>query len=117
VVGGTPQEARLAEAASICGNAAPRPVAVRTDTEARGALQQQQADAYIADSATAAYDRVRSAGVMTVGDRFAHTQLAMGMRTGGTPLTEAITRDFYLIHSDGTYELLLQKWGMAAQTL
>jgi polar amino acid transport system substrate-binding protein len=117
VVTGTPQEARLAEAGSICGNAAPSPVAVRTDTDARAALKQQQADAYVADSATAAYDRARSGDVMASGDRFAQTQLAMGMRTGGTPLTDAITRDFYLIHSDGTYELLLQKWGMTAQTL
>jgi ABC-type amino acid transport substrate-binding protein len=116
VVGGTPEEALLAEAASICGGGPPNARPVRTDGEAQQALR-QGADVYLADSATAAFDRARSGGLMTSGEKLGETRLAMGLRTGSTPLTDAITRDFYLTHSDGTYEVLLQKWGMTQQTI
>ncbi len=117
VVAGTPQESLLAQAVRICGGAPPGVVGVATDGEALNALRSGSAAVYLADSATAAFDRVRRGGVMTTDVQVGDTELAMGMRSGGTPLTDAITRAFYLIHSDGTYEVLLQKWGLIPETL
>jgi polar amino acid transport system substrate-binding protein len=116
-VAGTPQQALYVEAASICGPGAPTPLAARGDGEALRALRSGEADVYLADSATAAYDESQSGDLLTSGDRFGATELAMGLRTGGTPLTDAITRDFVLVRADGTYEVLLQKWGMIDRTL
>jgi polar amino acid transport system substrate-binding protein len=116
-VTGTPQQRLLDQAISICGGGPPNPRAARSDSEAVRMLESSAADVYLADSATAAFDRVRRGGLMTSGGTFGETELAMGMRNGGTPLTDAITRDFYLTHADGTYEVLLQKWGMSALTL
>jgi len=117
VVAGTAQESLLAQAVRICGGAPPGVVSVATDGEALSALRSGSAAVYLVDSATAAFDRVRRGDVMTTDVQVGDTELAMGMRAGGTPLTDAITRAFYLIHSDGTYEVLLQKWGMIPETL
>jgi ABC-type amino acid transport substrate-binding protein len=117
VVDGTPQQAQLAETAGICGSAAPVAVNARTDGEALGSVRSARADVYLADVATAAYDTARAADLMSTGDRIGDVRLAMGVRTGSAPLTEAITRDFYMVQSDGTYELLLQKWSLAGENL
>ena len=117
VVAGTPQRRLMDQAVSICGGAPPGVVTRPTDGAALQALREGTAAAYLADSATAAFDEARAGGVTTTGVKVGDTELAMGMRTGGTPLTDAITRSFYLVHSDGTYEVLLQKWGMTAETL
>lgn len=117
VVAGTPQQRLLAQAVSICGGGPPGAVSEPTDSAALGALRNGAAAVYLADSATAAFDIARRGDVATTGVKVGDTELAMGMRTGGTPLTDAITRDFYLVHSDGTYEVLLQKWGMTEETL
>lgn len=116
-VAGTPQERLVGQAVRLCGGAPPGLVAAPTNTAALAALHHGTAAVYLADSATAAFDEARSGDVTTTGAKVGATELAMGMRTGGTPLTDAITRDFYLVHSDGTYEVLLQKWGMTAEDL
>jgi len=117
VVAGTPQQRLVDQAVGICGGAPPGAVTRTTDGAALQALREGTADVYLADSATAAFYEARGGGVTTTGVKVGDTELAMGMRTGGTPLTDAITRSFYLVHSDGTYEVLLQKWGMSAETL
>jgi polar amino acid transport system substrate-binding protein len=117
LVAGTPQQALFDEAVSICGNGAPNAVAVRGDSDALQALKEGRAAVYLADTATASYDESRDSSLLTSSGKLDEEELALGMRTGGALLTDAITRDFYLVRSDGTYELLLQKWGMTAQTV
>lgn len=116
-VTGTPQQRLVGQATSICGGAPPGALGEASDSAALRALRSGAAAVYLADSATAAFDEVRAGDVTTTDVRIGDTELAMGMRNGGTPLTDAITRAFYLIHSDGTYEVLLKKWGMTPQTL
>jgi polar amino acid transport system substrate-binding protein len=118
-IAGSAQEAVLAQATALCGQAgAPQPVATRTDTEALTALRGHQAGVYLADQGTTSYDTANQADLTTTTDQpLDSEQLCMGMRTGGAALTDTIIRDFYLVHSDGTYEILLQKWGMTAQLL
>jgi polar amino acid transport system substrate-binding protein len=117
VIAGTPQETLFGEAVSICGAGPPNAVTVRGDTEARNALKQGLAAVYLADSATAGYDEARDSSLLTSSSSLDQEQLALGMRIGSATLTDALTRDFYLVRSDGTYELLLQNWGMSAQTV
>jgi ABC-type amino acid transport substrate-binding protein len=117
VVAGTPQQAVFDEAVSVCGAGPPTAVTVRGNSEALSALRQRQAACYLADTATAAFDEAQDSNLVTSSDKLDEEQLALGMRTGGTPLTDALTRDFYLVRSDGTYQLLLERWGMIAQTV
>jgi ABC-type amino acid transport substrate-binding protein len=108
----------LSAASVACGpSAVITPVPARTDTEALRILQQRRAEAYLADSATAAYDSGRDSTLTITSAAFDSGQSAIGLRQGGAALSEAIIRDYYLVHSDGTYELLLAKWGMTALLL
>jgi polar amino acid transport system substrate-binding protein len=117
VVAGTPQQGLLAEIAIICAGAPPQAVAVPTNTDALRSLESGQTDVYVADAATAGFDTAHHPGLMTTADRLDELRMALGLRTGDLPFTDAIIRDFFLVKSDGTYELLLQRWGMSAQNL
>jgi ABC-type amino acid transport substrate-binding protein len=118
VVTGTPQEVFLAAASVACGRTgAIQPVPARTDADALRILHQQQAAAYVADAATAASDTQRDGTLTIASNAFDSGQSAMGLRQGGAVLNDAIIRDFYLVKSDGTFELLLFKWGLTALLL
>lgn len=117
VVAGTRQESVLAGAAPACGPSPPRAVAVADNAGAVQALRQQHADAYLADSATAAYDKASDGGLITTGDVFDDTELGLALRSDSATVRDAVIRAYYSVHSDGTYEVLVKKWGMTAQQL
>jgi polar amino acid transport system substrate-binding protein len=116
VVAGTRQETLLAQAATACGPAPPRVDAVSGDSQAIDALESGNA-VVVADSATAAYDKATRGGVMSTSPTFDDVELGLALRSDTAILEDAITRAFFSAHSDGTYEVLVKKWGLTAESL
>jgi polar amino acid transport system substrate-binding protein len=116
VVAGTRQQAMLADTASGCGSAPPLLDLVPTNDAALRALHDHSAEVYVAASATAAYDKVK-APVMVTSDEFDNTELGLALRSDTGPTRDAITRAFYSVHSDGSYEVLTLKWGLEKDSL
>lgn len=117
VVAGTRQESVLAGTAAACGPSPPHVDATPDNADAVRALRQRTADAYLADSATAAYDKASDGGLMTTSGVLDDTELGLALRTDSATVRDAVIRAYYSVHSDGTYEVLVKKWGLTAQQL
>jgi len=117
LVAGTQQQSLLTGSSPACGPAPPRVDAVASNADALAALRRGDADAYLADSATAAYDKATGGGLMTTSAVIDDTELALALRSDPGTVRDAVIRAYYSVHSDGTYEVLVKKWGMTAQQL
>jgi polar amino acid transport system substrate-binding protein len=117
IVAGTREQSAIDDAGALCGPAPPQVQALSSNDAAVSALQDRSAEVYVADSGTAAYDVARHPGLTTSGDVFDSTELALALRSDAATVREAITRAFYSVHSDGTYEVLCKKWGLTADSL
>lgn len=117
VVAGTRQESTLADAAAICGRAPPHVDRVTGNGAALAALGSGAADVYVADAATADYDRNYVGGVMVTSDELDSAELAIALRADAADVRAAISRAFYAVHADGSYEVLVQRWNLIRESL
>lgn len=118
VVSGTAEEALLNTSQDTqCGPAPPKVQSLVSNDDAVRAVNDGTADAYLADSATAAFDKARYGGLMTTSAQLGTAELGLALRADNPSLEDALTRAYYTVRADGEYETLLKKWGMTEQSL
>ncbi len=117
VVSGTYEESLLADTSPLCGAVPPRVQAVTGNSDALHALTSGVADAYLADSATAAFDQAGDSSLVATGGSIRPADLALDVRADSAPVEDTLRRAFDTVRADGGYEQLLTTWGMTAQSL
>ncbi|QBD78622.1 ABC transporter substrate-binding protein [Ktedonosporobacter rubrisoli] len=121
VQGGTLQQSRLEDASKACTSKGQPAIQLTELTNQNEVIQQlinQRVDATDQTSAVAAYYIQQNPNMLEIGGTIQNLSLeGIAVRKGDTQMKDALQKAFEEVKADGTYQKLLDKWGLSKEAL